>query len=79
MLRAVGRWEGEIVQTTKAGKRINVAVRWALQKDNVGWPDAIIEIGRDVTADKVAARRSCARRATSPSRRHRPRANTSRA
>ena len=55
VLRAVGRWEGEIVQTTKSGKRINVAVRWALQKDNVGWPDAIIEIGRDVTADKVAA------------------------
>ena len=55
VLRAVGRWEGEIVQTTKSGNRISVAVRWALQKDNVGWPDAIIEIGRDVTADKVAA------------------------
>ena len=55
VLRAAGRWEGEIVQTTKSGKRISVAVRWALQKDNVGWPDAIIEIGRDVTADKVAA------------------------
>ena len=37
------------------GKRINVAARWALQKDNVGWPDAVIEIARDVTADKVAA------------------------
>jgi PAS domain S-box-containing protein len=55
VLRAVGRWEGEIIQTTKAGNRINVAVRWALQKDNVGWPDAVIEIGRDVTADQVAA------------------------
>ena len=55
VLRAVGRWEGEIIQTTKAGKRIHVAVRWALQKDSVGWPDAVIEIGRDVTADKVAA------------------------
>jgi PAS domain S-box-containing protein len=55
VLRALGRWEGEIVQTTKAGTRISVAVRWALQKDNVGWPDAVIEIGRDVTADKVAA------------------------
>ena len=55
VLRAVGRWEGEIIQTTKAGNRISVAVRWALQKDNVGWPDAVIEIGRDVTADKVAA------------------------
>jgi PAS domain S-box-containing protein len=55
VLRAVGRWEGEIIQTTKAGKRIHVAMRWALQKDSAGWPDAVIEIGRDVTADKVAA------------------------
>lgn len=55
VLRAVGRWEGEIIQTTKAGNRIQVAVRWALQKDSVGWPDAVIEIGRDVTADKLAA------------------------
>ncbi len=55
VLRAEGRWEGEIVQTTKMGNRVNVAVRWALQKDGVGRPDAVIEIGRDVTADKVAA------------------------
>ena len=55
ILRADGRWEGEIIQTTKDGRRINVAVRWALQKDTAGWPDAVIEIGRDVTADKVAA------------------------
>src|ERR1039457_5714726 len=37
------------------GNRVNVAVRWALQKDGVGRPDAVIEIGRDGTADKVAA------------------------
>ena len=55
MLRNRGRWDGEIIQTTKTGKRVNVAARWALQKDNVGWPDAVIEIARDVTADKVAA------------------------
>ena len=55
LLRKVGRWEGEIIQTTKSGRRINVAVRWALQKDNTGWPDAVIEIGRDVTADKIVA------------------------
>jgi PAS domain S-box-containing protein len=55
VLRNRGRWDGEIVQTTKAGTRVNVAARWALQKDNVGWPDAVIEIARDVTADKVAA------------------------
>jgi PAS domain S-box-containing protein len=55
LLRANGRWDGEIVQTTKAGTRISVAARWALQRDNAGWPDAVIEIARDVTADKVAA------------------------
>jgi PAS domain S-box-containing protein len=55
VLRANGRWDGEIVHTTKSGRRISVAARWALQKDNVGWPDAVIEIARDVTADKVAA------------------------
>ena len=55
VLRAVGRWEGEVVQTTRSGARINVAVRWALQKDSAGWPEEVIEIGRDVTADKVAA------------------------
>ena len=55
VLRAVGRWEGEIIQTTRSGTRIHVAVRWALQKDSAGSPDAVIEIGRDVTADKVAA------------------------
>lgn len=55
VLRSRGRWDGEIVQTTKTGQRVNVAARWAMQKDNVGWPDAVIEIARDVTADKVAA------------------------
>ncbi len=54
-LRADGRWDGEIIQTTKHGKRISVATRWALQRDNAGWPDAVIEIARDITADKVAA------------------------
>ena len=55
VLREVGRWEGEIIQTTRSGARIHVAVRWALQKDGAGSPDAVMEIGRDVTADKVAA------------------------
>ncbi len=55
VLRADGRWDGEIIQTTKDGRRINVAARWALQKDTVGWPDAVVEIGRDVTAEKLAA------------------------
>jgi PAS domain S-box-containing protein len=55
VLRSRGRWDGEIIQTTKAGTRISVAARWALQKDGGGLPDAVIEIARDVTADKAAA------------------------
>ncbi len=55
LLRSAGRWDGEIVQTTKDGRRIHVAARWALQSDTAGWPEAVIEIARDVTADKLAA------------------------
>ncbi len=55
VLRADGRWDGEIIQTTKDGRRINVAARWALQQDTDGRPDTVVEIGRDVTAEKLAA------------------------
>ena len=55
LLRSAGRWDGEIMQTTKGGRHIHVAARWALQSDTAGWPEAVIEIARDVTADKLAA------------------------
>ena len=49
------RWEGELVQTTKDGRRIDVSARWALQTDALGLPDTVLEINRDITAAKHAA------------------------
>ncbi len=49
-----GRWEGELVQMGRAGTPVVVASRWALRRDARGVPDAILEIGTDVTARKRA-------------------------
>jgi len=54
-LRTFGRWEGELVQYTKAGRRIDVSARWALQKDAERKSEVVLEINRDVTADKRVA------------------------
>ena len=54
-LHRANRWEGELVQTTKDGRRIDVSARWALQTDALGWPDTVLEINRDITAAKQAA------------------------
>jgi two-component system cell cycle sensor histidine kinase/response regulator CckA len=47
-----GRWEGELVQTTRAGTPIVVASRWALQRDAAGHPVAILESSNDITEYK---------------------------
>jgi PAS domain S-box-containing protein len=44
-----GRWEGELVRTTKEGRQITVLSRQALQRDEAGDPLAIMEIDLDVT------------------------------
>ncbi|MBI4788771.1 MAG: PAS domain S-box protein [Chloroflexi bacterium] len=51
LLRA-GYWEGELVHTTREGKRISVASHWALQRDADGHPIAILEINNDITERK---------------------------
>jgi PAS domain S-box-containing protein len=48
------QWEGELVHNTKAGERIIVESRWALQRDDAGSPCAILEINRDITDRKRA-------------------------
>lgn len=48
------QWEGELVHNTKAGERIIVESRWALQRDDTGSPCAILEINRDITDRKRA-------------------------
>jgi PAS domain S-box-containing protein len=44
-----GRWEGELIHSTKDGRRITVASRQALQRDAAGNPFAVMEIDLDVT------------------------------
>jgi len=49
-----GRWEGELVHTTRDGRQMTVASRWALRRDAGGRPVAILEIDNDVTGRKRA-------------------------
>ena len=49
-----GAWEGELIHTTKSGKRISVASRQVLQLDRQGHAVGILEINRDTTTRKDA-------------------------
>ncbi len=53
-LQQHGRWEGELIQTTRDGTAIVVSSRWALQRDVHGRPLAILEINTDITQRKQA-------------------------
>ncbi|HLD47363.1 MAG TPA: PAS domain S-box protein, partial [Desulfobaccales bacterium] len=48
------QWQGEMTHTRRDGRRIVVTSRWALQRDKDGKPVAILEINRDITAQKQA-------------------------
>jgi PAS domain S-box-containing protein len=49
-----GRWDGELLQTRRDGRKIVVASRWALQRDDNGEAAAILQINRDITERKQA-------------------------
>jgi PAS domain S-box-containing protein len=49
-----GRWQGELVRTTKDGTQVVVASRWSLQRDDNGKPVAVLETNNDVTERKRA-------------------------
>jgi PAS domain S-box-containing protein len=49
-----GRWEGELVHTTRDGKTIVVVSSWSLRRDEQGAPRAFLEINRDITHRKRA-------------------------
>lgn len=53
-LLANGRWEAELLRTTKNGTQIVVASRWSLQRDDKGAPIGILETNNDVTQRKRA-------------------------
>ena len=54
-LRDTGRWQGELIHTTPDGRRLTVASRWILQRDEQGRPSACVELGTDVTDRGLAA------------------------
>jgi PAS domain S-box-containing protein len=49
-LTEFGRWGGNLKQVTRTGQEVTVAFRKALQVDRSGLPRAVLEIGRDITA-----------------------------
>ena len=53
-LTTEGRWEGELIHTTKDGRQLVVLSRQALQRDEAGHPVAIMEINLDITERKQA-------------------------
>ena len=53
-LLRTGRWEGELVHTKRDGRKVVVASRWSLQRDEQGRPTAILETNNDVTVQKQA-------------------------
>jgi PAS domain S-box-containing protein len=49
-----GRWEGELLHTTKHGNQLVLASRWSLQRDRHGAPVAVLEINNDISERKRA-------------------------
>jgi PAS domain S-box-containing protein len=48
-LAASGRWQGEVEQTSRDGRRLLVSVSWAVQRDERGRAIGVLETGADVT------------------------------
>ncbi|TGD97727.1 PAS domain-containing sensor histidine kinase [Methylobacterium nonmethylotrophicum] len=51
-LHRTGRWEGELVQRTRAGETVTVESRWVLQRAAAGAPLAVLETNTDITERK---------------------------
>ena len=49
---AQGEWHGELNHVIKGGKKIVVASRWALMRDESGKPESILVINTDITEKK---------------------------
>jgi signal transduction histidine kinase len=49
ILTRTGRWEGELIHSTRDGTPVTVASRWALQRDDQGNSLAVLETNNDIT------------------------------
>ena len=49
-----GRWQGNLTQSTKDGRKLVVASRQAVKLEESGAPGALLEINRDITAQLLA-------------------------
>ena len=49
-----GRWQGELVHTTKSGMQLTVASRWSLQRDDKASPVAIVVTNNDISERRQA-------------------------
>jgi PAS domain S-box-containing protein len=59
-LEATGRWVGELTHTCRSGEKIVVESRWALQRDEHGFPVAVLKVNRDLTERKQAEKAQAA-------------------
>jgi PAS domain S-box-containing protein len=53
-LRDKGTWAGELVHTTKAGDRLQIATHWILRRDASDGVTSVIEVNNDIT-DRLRA------------------------
>ncbi len=51
-LLRTNRWDGEIKRFNRDGSERRIAARWSLRRDATGQPIEILEMGRDVTAQR---------------------------
>lgn len=49
-----GRWEGELVHTTRSGDKVTVSSRWALERDKRGQPISVLETNTDISVRNKA-------------------------
>ncbi len=47
-----GSWQGELRRVNKSGKKIIVASRWTLMRDEAGQPKSILTVDTDITEQK---------------------------
>ena len=57
-LLRTGRWEGELIHSTRDARRVTVLSRWALQRDERGRPATILETNNNISDRKRAEART---------------------